>query len=289
MPTPNLRLPTLAQGQAQKEIAHNHALLRLNALVQTSVKSRALATPRASPANGDRWIVPSGATGVWAGQTDKIAFWREGAWAYLSLVVGWRVHVEDERLTVVWTDGAWRDRIVGTANGGAIRLVALEQELTLTGAFVDATPEALTLTWVVVERVDVGVYRHDAIPWCGLLLGVVVHRANTERRPERNLPCFNLSALEWAAFGTSVLKGAAVLGDALADRLRDGTFYTRCRLPAGRGIRPCVPSPACRRNPAPATRRGARMGDAGLRPPARSGAGLQIARTGAPLPIVSNV
>ncbi len=84
MPTPNLGLPTLAQGQAQKEIAHNDALLRLDALVQTSVKSRALATPPGSPTNGERWIVPSGATGVWAGQTDKIAFWREGAWAFLG-------------------------------------------------------------------------------------------------------------------------------------------------------------------------------------------------------------
>ena len=59
------------------------------------------------------------------------------------------MHVEDERLTVVWTDGAWRDRIVGTANGGAIRLVALEQELTLTGAFVDAT------TAVIADRMIV--------------------------------------------------------------------------------------------------------------------------------------
>ena len=93
MPTPYLGLPYIAQGQAQKEIAHNEALLRLDALVQTSVKSRALATPPGSPANGDRWIVPSGATGVWAGQTDKIAFWREGAWAFFVPVVGWRVHV----------------------------------------------------------------------------------------------------------------------------------------------------------------------------------------------------
>ena len=149
MPTPNLGLPTLAQGQALKEITHNEALLRLDALVQSSVKSRVLATPPGSPANGDRWIVPSGATGVLAGQTDKIAFWREGAWAYLSPVVGWRVHVEDERLTIVWTDGVWRDRIVGIANGGAIQLVALEQELTLTGAFVDAT------TAVIADRMIV--------------------------------------------------------------------------------------------------------------------------------------
>lgn len=149
MPTPNLGLPVLAQGQAQKEITHNDALLRLDALVQTNVKSRALATPPGSPSNGDRWIVPSGATGVWAGQNDKIAFWREGAWAFFAPAVGWRVHVEDERLTVVWTDGSWRDRIVGTANGGAIRLVALEQELTLTGAFVDAT------TAVIADRMIV--------------------------------------------------------------------------------------------------------------------------------------
>lgn len=149
MTTPNLGLPVLAQGQAQKEITHNDALLRLDALVQSSVKSRALATPPGSPANGERWIVPSGATGAWAGQNDKIAFWREGAWAFFAPAVGWRVHVEDERLTVVWTDGSWRDRIVGTANGGAIRLVALEQELTLTGAFVDAT------TAVIADRMIV--------------------------------------------------------------------------------------------------------------------------------------
>jgi hypothetical protein len=139
MPTPNLGLPTLAQGQAQKEITHNEALLRLDAMVQASVRSRALATPPASPANGERWIVPPGAGGAWVGQADRIAFWRETAWAFFVPANGWRVQVEDERIAVVWSDGAWRDRIVGTANGGAIRLVAIEQELTLTGAFVDAT------------------------------------------------------------------------------------------------------------------------------------------------------
>ncbi len=59
-------------------------------------------------------------------------------------VTGWRYHVEDERLTVVWADGDWRDRIVGTPNGGAVRLVALEQELVLTVAFVDTTTAILT-------------------------------------------------------------------------------------------------------------------------------------------------
>jgi hypothetical protein len=48
-----------------------------------------------------------------------------------------------------WVDGAWRDRLVGTANGGAIRLVALEQELTLVGAFVETT------TAVIADRMMV--------------------------------------------------------------------------------------------------------------------------------------
>ena len=64
-------------------------------------------------------------------------------------------------------------------------------------------------------RVYAGVYRHDAIPWCGLFMAIVAHRANIERRPERNPPRLYLSALEWASFGVSVPKGAAALGDVL--------------------------------------------------------------------------
>ena len=130
-------------------IAEDEALIRLDALVHGSVKSRTLATPPGSPANGERWIVPSGATGAWAGQAGRIAHWNVNAWVFYVPITGWRYHAEDERLTVVWTDAEWRDRIVGTPNGGALRLVALEQELTLTGAFVDAT------TAVIADRMIV--------------------------------------------------------------------------------------------------------------------------------------
>lgn len=149
MPTPNLALPFIVQGQAQKEVTHNEALLRLDALVQIAVRSRSLAAPPGSPVDGERWIVAASPTGAWAGQANKIAAWQDGAWSFFPPASGWRAQVEDERLAVVWQDGAWRDRIVGTANGGAIRLVAIEQELTLTGAFVDAT------TAVIADRMTV--------------------------------------------------------------------------------------------------------------------------------------
>lgn len=149
MSTPRFAFPYILASQAQKEVTHNEALIRLDALMQGSVRSRSLATPPGSPANGERWIVPSGATGAWAGQAGRIAHWNVNAWAFYVPATGWRYHVEDERLTVVWADGEWRDRIVGTPNGGAIRLVALEQELTLTGAFVDTT------TAVIADRMIV--------------------------------------------------------------------------------------------------------------------------------------
>ena len=87
-----------------------------------------------------------------------------------------------------------------------------------------------------------GVYRRDAIPWCGLFMAIVAHRANIERRPERNPPRLYLSALEWPAFGTSVPKGAAALGDVLVfkrpnrDVSRFGPQDARSREhPASRG------------------------------------------------------
>jgi hypothetical protein len=43
-----------------------------------------------------------------------------------------------------------RSLIVGTANGGAIRLVAIEQELTLAGAFVDATTAVIQDRMIVL-------------------------------------------------------------------------------------------------------------------------------------------
>lgn len=49
----------------------NANLKRLGAVVSLSVKDRDLATPPASPVNGDRYLIPAGATGVWSGKPTK--------------------------------------------------------------------------------------------------------------------------------------------------------------------------------------------------------------------------
>lgn len=77
--TPNLVLPYLAANQSQKHVTVNEALRRLDALVQITVQSAALATPPGSPAEGQRWIIPAAPTGAWAGHAGQIAAWQDGA------------------------------------------------------------------------------------------------------------------------------------------------------------------------------------------------------------------
>jgi len=82
-------------------------LKRLGALVGLSVKDRDLTTPPASPAEGDRYIVPAGATGAWAGRTDQIAVWVNGAWEYHAPKVGWLAFIAAEDRLAVYKAGGW--------------------------------------------------------------------------------------------------------------------------------------------------------------------------------------
>ena len=102
MDTTNLKLPYLLASQAQKHVTHNEALRLLDGLVQLAVLDRDLTAPPASPADGDRYIVASGATGDWAGWDGSVAYWVDGAWMRLVPRPGWRAWVEDEGLLLVF-------------------------------------------------------------------------------------------------------------------------------------------------------------------------------------------
>ena len=60
----HLLLPYLLAAQAQKHVTVNEALRLLDGLVQLAVLDRHLTAPPASPADGARYIVASGATGA---------------------------------------------------------------------------------------------------------------------------------------------------------------------------------------------------------------------------------
>jgi len=79
----------------------------LDALLQLSVKDKDLATPPGSPANGDRYIVPAGASGSWSGQTNKIAVRIEGTWEFYTPTEGWSAWIQDENLHYTFDGAAW--------------------------------------------------------------------------------------------------------------------------------------------------------------------------------------
>lgn len=82
-------------------------LVMLGAIVCLSVKDRDLTTPPASPTDGDRYIIPTGATGVWAGKTNQIAVRIAGAWQYYIPKVGWLCYIEDEGVLSIYKASGW--------------------------------------------------------------------------------------------------------------------------------------------------------------------------------------
>lgn len=105
--SPRLSLPYIMPGQAQKHVTHNEAVEALDALVQPVVASQSLATPPASPLEGEAFLVPSGALSIWAGHAGEIAAWQAGAWRFFDPAPGWQVYVADERTQYVFDAGDW--------------------------------------------------------------------------------------------------------------------------------------------------------------------------------------
>jgi hypothetical protein len=105
--TTHLLLPYILAAQAQKHVTHNEALRLLDAMVQLSVLDRDLTAPPASPADGDRYIVAIGATGLWAGWDLNVAFWIDGVWMRLVPRPGWQAWIADEASSTVWTGAIW--------------------------------------------------------------------------------------------------------------------------------------------------------------------------------------
>ncbi|WP_300440667.1 DUF2793 domain-containing protein [uncultured Mameliella sp.] len=104
-----LTLPYLLPSQAQKHVTHNEALRRLDVAVQLAVIARDVTAPPASPAQGDRYLVPAGATGDWVGQDGTIAVYDMNTWIFQAPVAGWRARVLSEDTQVRFDGTAWRD------------------------------------------------------------------------------------------------------------------------------------------------------------------------------------
>jgi hypothetical protein len=88
--SPRFELPFLFAGQSQKEGFVNEFAARTDALLHCAIEGEAAAPPT-TPVDGTNWLVGSGASGDWAGQSGKIAARQSGNWLFFSPQDGMRV------------------------------------------------------------------------------------------------------------------------------------------------------------------------------------------------------
>jgi len=74
---------------------------------QESIIDRDLTAPPVGPTEGDRYIVASVATGVWAGLEGQIVEWGGSSWAANDPNEGSTVEIEDENVVVFYNGSAW--------------------------------------------------------------------------------------------------------------------------------------------------------------------------------------
>lgn len=126
--TDRYALPLLQSGQSQKEITHNEALIRLDALLHLAVEGFAAASPML-PEPGRCWIVAAPASGAWTGQEGRIAQYHAGGWNFIEPADGCLAWIKDEAVFAYrsgdeWRSDAWPAQ--GLQIGGA-RLLAPPQ------------------------------------------------------------------------------------------------------------------------------------------------------------------
>lgn len=142
--TAQLDLPLLMPSQAQKHVTVNEALARIDAVAQLRVLSSSVTTPPGSADNGEGYIVPTGATGAWAGQGASVAVWTNGGWTFLVPRPGWRAWDESRGGHRMFDGSNWIDDAVAVAPGGAaISWRVLEFDHPVTAGATNLTVETI--------------------------------------------------------------------------------------------------------------------------------------------------
>jgi hypothetical protein len=107
--TRHLALPMIAAAQAQKHVTHNEALVLLDRLVHLAVLDDDRTMPPPSPMNGQAHLVAPGASGAFAGQSGRIAWFDDGVWRFLVPQPGWTVWVGSRQVQLVQDGTGWRE------------------------------------------------------------------------------------------------------------------------------------------------------------------------------------
>ena len=151
--TGKLALPLVQASQAQKHVTVNEALSRLDALVELTLVSHTVADPPASPAEGDAYAVPVGATGAWTPEEGRVALFLNGGWTYLSPKPGWRAFIGDAGTPALFDGTDWIPGIGAVSpNGAATSLRVVEIDHTIS-----AGPTSDTAAIIPAQSLVIGV------------------------------------------------------------------------------------------------------------------------------------
>ncbi len=120
-------LPLLAVSQAQKEITHNEALVRIDALLHPLVESVQSNPPDSlTEANvGMCWLVSPSPGGLWSTEADSLAIWIGSGWRFCKASEGMRVRIRSG-VNLTYMENAWISPpiIVNPANGTVVDVEA---------------------------------------------------------------------------------------------------------------------------------------------------------------------
>mgnify|MGYP005852816935 CR=1 FL=1 len=111
--TPRFGLPLLFAGQAQKEFYVNEAHALADALLHAACEGEAAAPP-AEPAEGEAWLVATGASGDWEGEDGKL-----GTWLFVQPNDGMRLFDRAAGQVLLYRGGWQRPAAPAEPDGGA--------------------------------------------------------------------------------------------------------------------------------------------------------------------------
>ena len=100
----NSNIPFVPENTIDPAAGLNLAINAIDPLLQLAVLTVGSNTPAASPVNGARYIVGTSPTGAWAGQSNKLAQYLDGAWRFMDARIA--VNLGDNKLYIRGT-GNW--------------------------------------------------------------------------------------------------------------------------------------------------------------------------------------
>lgn len=164
MTTPNLQLTEVTTADTPAAASLNDSFRSLDSTVQLAVLSQSVTAPPAGAVQGDRYIVPPTASGVWLGRTNHIAYRDPAGWTFRVPRPGWRAWSLADEALLVFDGVEWVELQTGTGDPPAPSPVG--ETASGARAYKNASQSIpdVTLTAISwpVESYDTDAY-HDAV------------------------------------------------------------------------------------------------------------------------------